>query len=264
MSILSRENTLEIFENFQKLDRKTKEGAVNWNSSYGDNKLFTNTASFIRTSVEFKKLSVFLRNLLKIKGTRFNVKKYFENIKSSLKTLDTKNYKIQKEKIVSMREKSKKNNQIALIEKLNRQETRMNKELEIVKHGFGIFIDENKIVEFSKHATRELKLDWIKNFTRVIPEDVQEKLHKIDAADIFDNYVVLHYDPKDTGSELTEKEKEKKKDPILFGVVECSRRLYYIGDWIDEYCDLTLDVLIETLSLTENDIDLKLNNNILK
>ncbi len=27
---------------------------------------------------------------------------------------------------------------------------------------------------------------------------------------------------------------------MLFGIIKDARNFYYIGDWIDEYCDLTL------------------------
>jgi hypothetical protein len=58
---------------------------------------------------------------------------------------------------------------------------------------------------------------------------------------------------------LTEKQKveeEKKKDPILFGVIQNSRKLYFIGDWTDEFCDLTLDKMMEIIS----DKGLDINN----
>lgn len=66
-------------------------------------------------------------------------------------------------------------------------------------------------------------------------------------AGIFDNYVVLHYDPEKKGFALTEIEKKSKKDPILFGVMKGRRILYYVGDWIDDYCDLTLDKFAEMM-----------------
>ena len=61
------------------------------------------------------------------------------------------------------------------------------------------------------------------------------------------------------------------KDPIAFGVVDCasdfgkevsqnsftqSQRMFFITDWVDEYCDLTLDKLIELSKqeLQKNDI----------
>ena len=45
-------------------------------------------------------------------------------------------------------------------------------------------------------------------------------------------------------------EKERRdKDPILFGVFKndtnVADRFYFLGDWVDEYCDLTLDKMIE-------------------
>jgi len=41
--------------------------------------------------------------------------------------------------------------------------------------------------------------------------------------------------------------RERRKDPILFGVINGRRQLYYVGDWTDEFCDLTLDQIVDTL-----------------
>lgn len=51
---------------------------------------------------------------------------------------------------------------------------------------------------------------------------------------------------------MTQKEKEKAKDPILFGVIQGSRKLYFIGDWIDDYCDLTLEKMMKTIKDKEH------------
>lgn len=48
---------------------------------------------------------------------------------------------------------------------------------------------------------------------------------------------------------------EKRKDPILFGVIAGSNKLYFIGDWIDEYCDLRFDDVVKQCTddfLSEN------------
>ena len=37
----------------------------------------------------------------------------------------------------------------------------------------------------------------------------------------------------------------KAKGPILFGVIAGSNKLYFIGDWIDEYCDLRFDDVVK-------------------
>jgi hypothetical protein len=75
---------------------------------------------------------------------------------------------------------------------------------------------------------------------------------------IFDNYVILHFDPEGKSTQLTEEEIRRKKDPILFGVFGESRRLYFIGDWKDEFCDLTLEELIKTLSTEDKNAVSKL------
>ena len=111
------------------------------------------------------------------------------------------------------------------------------------------FISEELLLKFVSNCQRGLCLDWVKNFTRVIPEDVAESKLKCDKAQLFDNYVVLHYDPKNRGT--SKKDREAAKDPILFGVIRGSRRLYFVGDWIDEYCDLTLQQLVDTMGAEE-------------
>ena len=48
---------------------------------------------------------------------------------------------------------------------------------------------------------------------------------------------------------MTAKEIEKAKDPILFGVIKESNKLFYVGDWIDEHCDLTLEKFLEVMEM---------------
>ena len=65
---------------------------------------------------------------------------------------------------------------------------------------------------------------------------------------IFDELYVVFTDY--TGKEERKVEKERRdKDPILFGVFKnnavVADRFYFLGDWVDEYCDLTLDKLID-------------------
>lgn len=122
-------------------------------------------------------------------------------------------------------------------------------ETNLLSLGLKTVILEGMVVFFHKKCTerdrRSLRLDWIKNFARIIPEKLVEMKNRCDQLEIFDNYVILHYDPNNKGSLETKEEIAKKKDPILFGVISGSRNLYYIGDWIDEHCGLTLRAFIE-------------------
>ena len=82
----------------------------------------------------------------------------------------------------------------------------------------------------------------------MIPESLQAVKRDADERFIFDNYVVMHHDP--TGKSWAETEAERKsreRDPILFGVIEGRRRLYHLGDWTDDFCDLTLDQVADSL-----------------
>lgn len=89
--------------------------------------------------------------------------------------------------------------------------------------------------------------------------DIIRKKTDIDKYEIFDNYVILHYDFDNNGTDLPSDKKkeevEKRKDPILFGIIAGSNKLYFIGDWIDEYCDLRFDDVVKQCTddfLSEN------------
>ena len=118
---------------------------------------------------------------------------------------------------------------------------------QLVEMGLTSYLIEDRLVEFVKKAPKGLQLDWIKNFTRVIPDQVISRKVESDERLIFDNYVVLHYDPEKKSWAETEAEKEARRDPILFGVLQGSRKLYFVGDWVDDYCDLTLDQVADLL-----------------
>jgi hypothetical protein len=142
---------------------------------------------------------------------------------------------------------AKKNGQTALVEKIKELREIHLLESQLFALDFIKVITEEQMVKFAYDCERGLRLDWIQNFTRSIPEDVIKQKEKADSLKLFDNYVILHYDPLNKSNQLTKEEIEKKKDPILFGVFKESRKLYYIGDWKDELCDLTFDQLIDKI-----------------
>lgn len=142
-------------------------------------------------------------------------------------------------------------NQVVLIEKIKKRIELVSQETKLLNTEFTKFIKEDDIVNFynliknDNSLKKTLKMSWIKNYTKPIPEDIVLLKIKADQLLVFDNYVILHFDPNNQNVELTSEEKAELADPILFGVISNSTKLYYIGDWIDEDCDLTLDKLIE-------------------
>lgn len=175
---------------------------------------------------------------------------FFRNIKQAVKILDIEESSIDfYENAIN---DAINNGQEALKEILRSKKEGILAEINLLKNEVTKYVSEEDVIEFyhrSKLPEKILKLTWIKNYIRVIPEDVMKEKRSFDTKEVFDNYVILHFDKDDSSTEMTEKEKEKAKDPILFGVVKGSRKLYYVADWIDEYCDLTLDKMLETLEI---------------
>ncbi len=125
-------------------------------------------------------------------------------------------------------------------------------EIKLRDGGFDQILTENNLVKFVLKSCRGLKLDYLLDFDRIIPKDVVESKNKAEEIGMFDNYVILHYDPD--AAELLKKEvlaTEEKKDPILFGLIKGSTNLYFIDDWIDEKCDLTYSKIINTIGEDE-------------
>jgi hypothetical protein len=142
-------------------------------------------------------------------------------------------------------EDANRNGQVALVERLSKDIAAVRAETQLHAAGFGRYVTEETLVRFVKECPKGLRLDYIRNFMRVIPTEVSAKKNYCDELGIFDNYAVLHYDPEGKAWAETEEEKERRKDPILFGLLAGRRRLYF--DWVDEHCDLTLEQIADLL-----------------
>jgi len=185
------------------------------------------------------------------------VQEFFASVKNSVQELDVVAERAD-QYAAAIRE-ARQTGQKALVEKLEAGLLTVRTEAQLVAAGHPKFVSEESIVQFYLESERGLRLDWLANFTRPLPLEVSVKKRAADAHGIFDNYVVLHFDPDEKSYSQTLAEKtaaeearrkalaEKKKDPILFGVVRGSRKLYFVADWIDEVCDLTLDAIAEKL-----------------
>src|SRR4030042_2342290 len=146
--------------------------------------------------------------------------------------------------------------QIALTEEIEKKALKVMREATMASCGFNKFIEGdflNKYIDLCKNKV--IKISRIKNYVRFIPKKVRDKMEKAERKALFDGYVVVHTDPNDTSVMKTV---EEKKDPILFGVISESDRFYFIADWKDELCDLTLEKIVDKLGL--DDTDYKMDN----
>lgn len=149
--------------------------------------------------------------------------------------------------------------QVALSEKLMSQKSVLLAELSMIHEHKVKYVTEEDILEYNKKAkeNKHLYLTWIKNFARIIPEPVIEMKNYCDEKGWFDNYVVLHFDRLGKSAEMTNAEKEKAKDPILFGMIQGSDKFYFVADWEDDYCDLTLDRMLKVLGKKTTSLNVK-------
>lgn len=122
-------------------------------------------------------------------------------------------------------------------------------------------VTEEQIVNFYKKSEKGINLCYIKNYVNIIPAEICKKIEETNKLEIFDNYVILHYDPTKKSYQQTIQERkedvQKRRDPILFGVIKGSNKLYYITDWVDDYCDLTLDKFAEVIQEDKNSFRMK-------
>lgn len=144
--------------------------------------------------------------------------------------------------------------QTALMEDLLRGLVTNKYESVLFAEGLYYIVTEEQMVSFVKQCERGIKLDYIKNFTRPLPQEVVSKIERVNQLEVFDNYVVLYYDPDGKIYKETAQEEAKRRDPIVFGVIAGSTKLYYIADWVDEYCDLTLEKFIDAIGVKQEEL----------
>lgn len=193
---------------------------------------------------------------------KISIEEFFKSIKNSKAQMDKIDGRI--EAYEHALKQAADLGQVALRQELERKIEVVRSESQLFANNIVKVVLEKQVVEFYKSSERGVRLDWIKNFTRTIPEKFVNIKKKLDDLKIFDNYVIMHYDPNEQAYKMTDEEKEAAKDPILFGVIQGSRKLYYIGDWVDEYCDLTLDAFIDKFgkdAMSKNNITTNIDVN---
>lgn len=126
------------------------------------------------------------------------------------------------------------------------------KEREIVKLGINRFVYLDDIEYYIEEVASDVvKIIELENYERNIPDEVIEQYSKV--KDLFNKFYVIFTDYTGKIEKKVEKER-REKDPILFGAFaknpnrvssdDLNERFYFIGDWVDEYCDLTLDKMV--------------------
>lgn len=124
------------------------------------------------------------------------------------------------------------------------------KESKLLEHGITQWVDRHIIDTFIDDVADEcVCIITMDEYPRPIPDEIIDKV--METSQIFDQFFILFTDY--TGEERKKVAKEKRdKDPILFGNIfidgKVSHKMYFIGDWEDEYCDLTMSQMISLMA----------------
>lgn len=244
--------------NLQELTILIKKGELNnVLSGYGGMHNFNSGTTFEFSnpgSKENKKLTFLdkIKNVFTKKGPEMSVIDFFTKVKLESKE-GAEIYVDRVSKYLRAIHNAYTVGQTALVEKLLLEMIANKYEALLASRGVYYAIGEKRIIDFAEKTERGVSITYLKNFARPIPDEVIQKIVKANEYEVFDNYVIMHYDPKGEQKQETKKEEAKRKDPIVFGVIAGSRKLYYITDWIDEHCDLTLEKFVDTLGTTKEE-----------
>lgn len=147
--------------------------------------------------------------------------------------------------------------QIAAAKKLLFHLACCEKEHALLQLGLSKYVMQDDVKFYMEQVNSNVKLVELPLYEREIPDEIVKVIEQVKP--IFGDGLWVLY----TDYSMTEKDKKSQqaavdrarmsKDPILFGVFyseedrTMNERYYVLADWIDEYCDLTMEKFMEEL-----------------
>ncbi len=127
----------------------------------------------------------------------------------------------------------------------------IDREEKLSQYGINTYLSFKAVSDLVKKIPdNAVLLTDLGSYQRELPDDVEEKVLKLQKDNIFTHFWIVFTDyTGETRSKIVEE--NRKKDPILFGgysdYVEniAVDRIYLIADWIDEHCHLTMDEFLD-------------------
>ena len=180
---------------------------------------------------------------------------YFNYLKEKRQNITDEELQKLYDGYLSLVEKYKVTGQKRIIEKLRFLVDNIDKERQVVALGITSFVYRDDVEDYIDNIAKNVvKIIELENYPRDIPDNIVQVIAK--TKDIFDKMYVVFTDY--TGKAEKEVAKERReKDPMLFGTFQKPRidtrnggvvlndRFYFLGDWEDEYCDLTMDKFLQ-------------------
>lgn len=171
---------------------------------------------------------------------------FFKYAKKKMSKLRAEQLNNRLEKLRGLRINCAETGQQALLEELEREFVLTAKEQVLLSSNFDKILTRSDIDKYIKR-TSDVYLKNLEQFPRAIPSGVRAALRRARELKVFDGFMVLYTDYTGKPVAKSSADRIREKDPILFGVVKLNPdKLYFIADWVDEHCDLTLDKILKT------------------
>lgn len=185
--------------------------------------------------------------------------KVFDDIKTAMMSPTNEELLRAKKVVDTVENQLKVSGQYEIAEKVNGSRGVLEAELALVSSGQLKYISEDQIIKFMLLSERGMRLEYLRYYANILPSEVAKRKIVFDRLLVFDNYCVLYYDggaPKFSLIKeiIDDQERLKRRDPILFGMIKGSRKLYYVTDWVTEDDDLTLEKLETVIGEKAHDL----------
>jgi hypothetical protein len=185
--------------------------------------------------------------------------KVFEEVKASMMSPTNEEILRAKKVVDTVENQLKVSGQYEIAKKVEGSRSVLEAELALVRSGHLKYITEEQIVKFMLLSERGMRLEYLRYYENILPSEVAKRKILFDGLLVFDNYCVLYYDggaPKFSliNEIIDDQERIKRRDPILFGMIKGSRKLYYVTDWVTDDDDLTLEKLETVIGEKAHDL----------
>lgn len=181
-----------------------------------------------------------------------DIEQFFTDLKAKIHKVDDEELnKIYNNSLI-LASKFKAAGQVQALRKLVYVLDTIEVEHKLIANGIDRFVYKDDIDFYiDSQESKPIKIIELKNYEREIPDEIVEIVERVGS--LFDELYVLYTDYTERAEKRIEADK-RTKDPILFGVFmdtrtrTCVDRFYVLGDWVDPYCDLTLEKLVSELA----------------
>lgn len=176
---------------------------------------------------------------------------YFAEVKSRKQVMTEAGLTNLYENCLALLAEYQRSGQVAAQKKLLFHIDNIAREKKLLDIGIDTYVYKSDVDDYIHMVDNKVvKIVELENYQRRIPEEIIERIEACKG--IFDRMYVVFTD-------YTKREERhvnaiaRERDPILFGTFQDTatltvvERFYFIGDWVDEYCDLTLDKMVATV-----------------